>query len=75
MGLPAIVYYQSRSVANYRNELSTVEFELPANAQLQRDVIWRIAYAHLAYEAGVLPNVPMHMKDADDCGYCPFVSG
>ncbi len=73
MGLPAIVYYQSRSVANYKNELSTTEFELPAGAQLQRDVIWRIAYANLAYQAKVLPKIPMHMADADDCGYCPFV--
>ena len=72
-GLPATVFYFSRSVANYDSELLTAQFDLGEAGELQRAALWRVAYAKLAIDQGVTPGIPFHLSKASDCDYCPFI--
>lgn len=72
-GLPATIFYFSRSVATFDNTLLTAQFDLGEQGALQRAALWRVCYAKLSIDQGLTPRVPMHLTKASDCDYCPFI--
>ena len=72
-GMPIIIYYMSRTVADYKGQLLTAQFDLAEDGALQRRALWRVAYAHLASKLEVTPRIPMHIQSENDCGFCPFI--
>lgn len=72
-GLPAIIFYFSRSVAKWGGELLTTQFDLNARGEAQSEAMYRVAYAHFAHLMGVTPDKPRHMDTEAKCGFCPFI--
>jgi len=72
-GLPYVIYYQSRNVADYGNNLKAKEFAFEFNGEALKVNMFNAVYAHLCVEAGVMPNKYI-MKNDERCGFCNFTN-
>lgn len=73
-GLPATLFYFSRSVAKFGGELLVKEFELDEAYDEKRAALFRAVYARMAMDAGVIPDKPVHLTGEAMCGFCSFTN-
>lgn len=71
-GLPPTVFYFSRSVATFDGTLKIREFSITPTLEEIQAVLFRVAYAREAIDAGVIPDIPDEFTGKKDCGFCPF---
>lgn len=68
-----ILFYLSRSVADYTGKLITAELEVVHTDDDLRRTAIQMAAAHYSSSLGVLPPKPMHLRVKSHCGFCPLI--
>lgn len=73
-GLPASILYMSRNVAGFAGNILLREFKLDDLVEERAATVYRVALAHEANKAGLIPPRPYEITSEEQCGFCNFKS-
>lgn len=74
-GIPALVLYVSRSVADWSGRVQMVVLDCNLSDEDLKHSLMSVILASLYSKAKVLPRIPAHITSEDQCKYCPFAEG
>jgi len=72
-GLPIDLVYGSRLVKQGKSdEILIKEFRIPYNPVNLKRTMFRVVYGKICADKGLMPDIPDHIHNEFDCGFCKF---